>query len=134
MCVTLVMVNHLQAKTNRTKEFEAALQCLRGKSADIAQEAADIIVNFICSWITNSFSIQTVKMYKLFERKMRPGFVYVNRSTQITWSRCQMEEFWTFFSGNMSIHWLWEIQNSFIIISYNLCRLFDRWESGFRSE
>ncbi|XVF42044.1 hypothetical protein PTKIN_Ptkin01aG0328500 [Pterospermum kingtungense] len=30
------------AKTNQMKEFEAALQCLRGKSADISQEAADI--------------------------------------------------------------------------------------------
>ncbi|XVF42038.1 hypothetical protein PTKIN_Ptkin01aG0328300 [Pterospermum kingtungense] len=30
------------AKTNRMKEFEAALQCLRGKSADISQESADI--------------------------------------------------------------------------------------------
>ncbi|XVF31273.1 hypothetical protein REPUB_Repub16aG0131500 [Reevesia pubescens] len=30
------------AKTNRTKEFEAALQCLRGQNADISQEAADI--------------------------------------------------------------------------------------------
>ncbi|PPS06768.1 hypothetical protein GOBAR_AA13869 [Gossypium barbadense] len=34
--------NQLQAKTNETKEFEAALRRLRGEHADISQEATDI--------------------------------------------------------------------------------------------
>jgi hypothetical protein len=33
----------LQAKRGRIKEFESALQFLRGENADISQEAADII-------------------------------------------------------------------------------------------
>jgi hypothetical protein len=34
----------LQAKRGRIKEFESALQFLRGENADISQEAADIKV------------------------------------------------------------------------------------------
>ena len=37
--------NYLQAKIGKHKELEAALQRLRGKNADISEEAADIIVN-----------------------------------------------------------------------------------------
>ena len=36
----------LQAKIGKEPELEAALQRLRGKNADISQEAADIKVNF----------------------------------------------------------------------------------------
>lgn len=35
----------MQAKTGREKEFEAALQRLRGKDADISLEAAEIQVH-----------------------------------------------------------------------------------------
>ena len=34
----------LQAKIGQEKEFEAALQCLRGKNVNISEEAADIKV------------------------------------------------------------------------------------------
>lgn len=34
----------MQAKTGRKKEFEAALQKLRGKDADISEEATEIQV------------------------------------------------------------------------------------------
>ena len=36
----------LQAKFGQEKEFEAALKHLRGKDADISEEAADIRVAF----------------------------------------------------------------------------------------
>ena len=38
------LVECLQAKIGREKEFEAALQRLRGKNVDIPDEAADIKV------------------------------------------------------------------------------------------
>ena len=37
----------MQAKRGRIEEFEAVLQFLRGKNADISQEAADIIVIYM---------------------------------------------------------------------------------------
>lgn len=41
--------NQLQAKTNGTKKYEAALRRLRGEHANISQEATDIRVNLIFS-------------------------------------------------------------------------------------
>lgn len=41
--------NCLQAKIGKEKEFETALQRLRGRNADISQEVADIRVNFATS-------------------------------------------------------------------------------------
>lgn len=40
----LIMLKFLQAKHGREKEFELALQRLRGKNADISEEAMDIKV------------------------------------------------------------------------------------------
>lgn len=37
-------INHLQAKVGHDKEFQVALQRLRGKDADITREAAEIKV------------------------------------------------------------------------------------------
>jgi SP family sugar porter-like MFS transporter len=42
----MMSTSGLQAKIGKEAEFEAALQRLRGKNADISQEAADIRVIF----------------------------------------------------------------------------------------
>lgn len=44
--------NFLQAKVGRMKDFEAALQILRGENADISEEAAEIRVKFSQFMIT----------------------------------------------------------------------------------
>lgn len=42
----------IQAKIGKHEEFEAALQKLRGKDADISQEATEIQVSFLKLYIT----------------------------------------------------------------------------------
>jgi SP family sugar porter-like MFS transporter len=42
----MMSTSGLQAKIGKEPELEAALQRLRGKNADISQEAADIKVTF----------------------------------------------------------------------------------------
>jgi hypothetical protein len=42
----MMNVNFLQAKFGAEKEYEVALRCLRGKDADIFQEANEIRVTF----------------------------------------------------------------------------------------
>lgn len=41
----ILINNYLQAKVGKHKELETVLQSLRGKNANISEEAAEIIVN-----------------------------------------------------------------------------------------
>lgn len=43
----MIKCHCVQAKRGRIEEFEAVLQFLRGKNADISKEAADIIVIYM---------------------------------------------------------------------------------------
>ncbi|PKI78232.1 hypothetical protein CRG98_001403, partial [Punica granatum] len=57
-------------KVGREKEFETALQILRGKNANISQEAADIRVNFANLDYTKAFELQThSRILDLFQRR-----------------------------------------------------------------
>lgn len=47
MYAHMIKCHCVQAKRGRIEEFEAVLQFLRGKNADISKEAADIIVIYM---------------------------------------------------------------------------------------